>query len=65
MTHSMPSASDGTNQARGRLFDMAPSVTPPAESHWYVDSTDYPGYCAACSLPKRNARHTARPGVAA
>lgn len=56
-----PRQSDENPPPRATLFEAAPRIAAPAEGrHWYVDASDYPGYCAACSLPRFNRRHVGR-----
>lgn len=55
-----PHRSDENPTPREALFDAAPTIRPAEGRHWFVNSTDYPGYCAACGLPARNRRHARR-----
>lgn len=56
----LPSDADRNPEPRGTLFEASPRIQPPDRGHWFVDSTDYPGFCAACSLPRTNRNHVER-----
>lgn len=47
---------DSAPEAREALFDASPTITAPAERHWFVPD-DRGDYCRACNLPRANRRH--------
>ena len=56
-----PRESDHSPEARGELFEL--TTAPPAlDRHWFVPDELDGVFCRACSLPRYNVRHVARPG---
>lgn len=51
--------SDRKPQPAEALFDAAPTVTAPADRHFFVPD-EHGTYCLACNLPARNRRHVSK-----